>query len=362
MAKQFFKTLFLILLLTTQSQCQMKNDLPAFDVEISEPNQKYEVTPVFARIKTLEGVTAGFPYGSTSGNWGYSGKSWTSQHGTPIGFEVTYYSRYEDKYYYIDQDFDVAHMKEMVNRCYANNDQYNKTSYLKSYVAREHSKEDTDDIGFPYECFSRLVFGFAPKGMIVVWLCYSQVSIELGRFEAKELKDPVKIENAKKVYMEKYRIHPERYEEARKTMHLPNATSTLWDNYRLRYEWSYKVKNDNKKFKFLGLDLEYYNAEYEKHFVPRINNEPTSSRAVPKVIHLFWETGKNERYISRIFFDWDKTNEWFKTSGIEDNFFNINIKEDNSQLTIDLNGKPIEVDSIRIYPNSHLRFKDSYED
>ena len=30
--------------------------------------------------------------------------------------------------------------------------------------------------------------------------------------------------------------------------------------------------------------------------------------------------------------------------------------------SIDLNGKPIEVDSIRIYPNSHLRFRDSYQD
>ena len=360
MAKTIKKLVLLLLLTQVTSHCQMKKELPEFHVEISEPSEKYEVTPVFDKIKTLEGVPASLPYGSTSGEWASSGKSFTAQNGTPIGFEFTYYSRYEDKYYYINQDFDKEYMQEMTNRCYANDDQYNRNGYLKEFVEKKDAKGDTDDIGYPYECFSTLTFGFAPQGMIVVWLQYSQVSIELGRFQAKEITDKQKIKEAKNMYTEKYRIDSKRYEEARKEMHIPNANCQLWDNYRLRYHWSYKVTSANKNFRFLGLDLEYFNGEYEKHFMPRILNEPVQSRAVPEVIHFFWETANNERFISRIFFNWDKANKWLKESGVKDNVFNIKVNEDNSQVTIDLNGQKIEVDSIRIYRDSHLRFKDSY--
>ncbi|WP_228429926.1 DUF2931 family protein [Chryseobacterium binzhouense] len=32
-----------------------------------------------------------------------------------------------------------------------------------------------------YDSFSTLVFGFAPKGMVVVWLNFGNTRIELGR-------------------------------------------------------------------------------------------------------------------------------------------------------------------------------------
>ncbi|MBQ0152229.1 MAG: hypothetical protein KBS61_04980 [Chryseobacterium sp.] len=69
-----------------------------FQVEICSPATKYDVTPIFDKIKTLEGTHAGLPYGSTSGSWGDSRSFWTEQHGTPIGADITYYSRYQDVY------------------------------------------------------------------------------------------------------------------------------------------------------------------------------------------------------------------------------------------------------------------------
>ena len=79
----------------------MKKELPEFHVEISHPQNKYIITPIFDRIKTLEGGPARLPYGHTSGEWASSGASFTAQNGTPIGFEFTYFSDYENKYYYI---------------------------------------------------------------------------------------------------------------------------------------------------------------------------------------------------------------------------------------------------------------------
>lgn len=72
--------------------------LPEFQVEISHPYNKLDVTPIQDKIFTLEGNGAGLPYGSSSGEWGYSGKGWTEQHGTPIGADIIYFSRYEDTF------------------------------------------------------------------------------------------------------------------------------------------------------------------------------------------------------------------------------------------------------------------------
>ena len=359
MAKTIKKLVLLLLLTQLTSHCQMKKELPEFHVEISHPEEKYFVTPIFDKIKTLEGVPASLPYGSTSGEWASSGKSFTAQNGTPIGFEFTYFSDYENKYYYINQDFDKDYMQEMTNRCYAQDDQY-ATAFLQPYISKQVFDTNKDFYDGNYESFSTLTFGFAPQGMIVVWLQYSQVSIELGRFQAKEITDKQKIKEARNMMFEVFRMDMKTHKEMIEMAHLDNPSCQLWDNYRLRYNWSYKVTSANKNFRFMGLDLEYFNGEYEKHFMPRILNEPVQSRAVPEVIHFFWETASNERFISRIFFNWDKANKWLKESGIKDNVFNIIVNEDNSQVTIDLNGQKIEVDSIRIYRDSHLRFKDSY--
>lgn len=54
----------------------MKEKVPEFYTEISHPNNKYPVTPIRDHIKTLEGISAGLPYSSSSGSWGSSGASW----------------------------------------------------------------------------------------------------------------------------------------------------------------------------------------------------------------------------------------------------------------------------------------------
>ena len=50
------KILLLLLLTQLNTQCQMMEQTPEFDVEITHPNPKYLITPVFDYIKTLEGT------------------------------------------------------------------------------------------------------------------------------------------------------------------------------------------------------------------------------------------------------------------------------------------------------------------
>lgn len=360
MARYTYKLLVLLFFSQLTSHCQMKTKEPEFRTEICHPENKYDITPVFDYIKTLEKIPASLPYGSSSGSWGDSGKSWTEQHGTPIGFNITYYSGYEDKYYQIDEDFDVEYMKEMTSRCYPTSDDTSETP-VEEFIYKNKFDSDFQKFRKDYGEFSHLIFGFAPQGMVVVWLGYGPNRIELGRFQAVVITDENRIALCKKKYMDTYRIHPEAYEKARKKYYLPDASPLQWDNYRLRYNWNYKITSGNKGFKLLKYTGKFFNGETDDNFNPIVLNPEMKKRAVPEIITLYWETSSKERFQAKLFFDWDKTNEWFK-GGQEKNTFYIHINKENSLIEVKLNDVKIEPDSIRIYPNSTMRFRDSYEE
>lgn len=82
-------------------------------------------------------------------------------------------------------------------------------------------------------------------------------------------------------------------------------------------------------------------------------------RAIPKEISFFWETGKGEAFEGRAFFNWEKTNEAFKTAG-KDFKLEFKITPDNSAFEILVNGQPFKTDSLRLY-RSERKFKGSYE-
>jgi hypothetical protein len=354
--------LFVLLLITQLTiHCQMLEKTPEFRTEISHPDKKYRITPVYDHIKTLENTPASLPYGSSSGEWASSGKGWTEQHGTPIGFEITYYAHCENKYYYIDQNFDVEHMKEMTNRCYAGSDMDSETP-VKEYIYKKEWRkiQANNDVDTSYDEFGTLVFGFAPQGMVVVWMRYGGANcIELGRYQAKEITDKAKIEECKQKYISTYRLGGNRYEEQIEEMKIPDASSKLWDNYRIKYNWNYEVTSDNKEFRLLSFDSEYYNGEVESLFRPVVLKPEMKKRGIPEIINLYFETSKKERYIGRFFFDWDKMNELMKSGG-EKQTLKFHIDEDSNNIEVMLNNQKIEIDSIRIYPNSSMRFRDSF--
>ena len=359
MAKPTYKILALLLLFQLTIHCQMQQKTPEFHTQICHPDNKYDITPVFDYIKTLEKTPAGLPYGSSSGHWGDSGSMWTEQHGTPVGFEITYYSGYEDKYYFTDENFDLTYIKEMTSRCYPwfNENQ----TIVKEFIYKKEFDDNFQELRGNYSPFSDLIFGFAPQGMVVVWLGYGPNRIELGRYQAKVITDEKRIAVCKKKYLDTYRVDESIYDEQRKKYLLPDASPLQWDNYRIRYNWNYEVTSDNKGFRLLEFDSEFFNGEIDRNYEAILLNPKMKKRAIPEVFTVYWETSAKERYQSKLFFDWDKTNALLKKAG-EKNTFHIHINKINSKVEIKLNGEEIELDSIRIYPNSGMRYRNSYPD
>jgi len=259
--------------------------MPMYYVEICHPSNEYQVTPIRDSIITLEGRRASLPYGSTSGRWGDSGKMFTEQYGTPIGADIVYYATYEDKFYHLKAEFPVEKMKDLVSRAYAISYVRSHKEPLKPYIVTDE-RMVFSAYENPYSSMTHLVFGFAPKGMVVVWIGYDGgARIEIGRFQAEEVEDEEKYEEERFEYWNMSR------EKMRSKRYLPNASPEEWENYRNKYEWRPVFSSDNDTFFMLKSSTRYYNGEREYLLQPYILKAEYIKRAIPKEIQFFWRVG-----------------------------------------------------------------------
>ena len=318
-------------------------------VEICHPSNEYLVTPIRDSIITLEGRRVSLPYGSTSGRWGDSGAMFTEQYGTPIGADIVYYARYEDKFYHLKAEFPVEKMKDLVSRAYAISYVRSHKEPLKPYIVTDE-RMVFSAYENPYSSMTHLVFGFAPKGMVVVWIGYSGgARIEIGRFQAEEVEDEEKYEEERFEYWNMSR------EKMRNKRYLPNASPEEWENYRNKYEWRPVFSSDNDTFFMLKSSTRYYNGEREYLLQPYILKAEYIKRAIPKEIQFFWRVG-DAQYEGRVFFKWDKMDKILKEKGKTKNDIRFHINK-NNKMDVFLNDEPLEVESIRVYGDSNIKFQ-----
>ena len=329
--------------------CQKKKPMPMYYVEICHPSNEYQVTPIRDSIITLEDRRASLPYGSTSGRWGDSGAMFTEQYGTPIGADIVYYATYEDKFYHLKVEFPVEKMKDLVSRAYAISYVRSHKEPLKPYIVTDE-RMVFSAYENPYSSMTHLVFGFAPKGMVVVWIGYSGgARIEIGRFQAEEVEDEEKYEEERFEYWNMSR------EKMRSKLYLPNASPEEWENYRNKYEWRPVFSSDNDTFFMLKSSTRYYNGEREYLLQPYILKAEYIKRAIPNEIDLFWRVG-GAQYEGRVFFKWDKMDKILKEKGKTKNDIRFHINRDN-KIEVFLNDEPLEVESIRVYGDSNIKFQ-----
>jgi hypothetical protein len=336
--------------------------VPSYNVQISHTDNKHLITPVEDSLITLEGVAAHLPYGSSSGSWGNSGKGFTEQSGTPIGADIKYYAESEGVFYHLKANFPSDKVKEFSQRAYAVDESESSNEPMKKFI----NIHNEPDYRKKYNAFSKsyydmsdLIFGFAPKGMVIVWLGFGATQIELGQYQAEKITNESEIKRLKEKYQKTYRVDATLFEQLAKEYYLPDESPEKWIKYRTRYNWLPQISSENKNFKLFSINTEYYNGEREIMLRPWVQNPPIENRAVPKEIAFFWETGKGEAFEGRAFFNWEKINEEFKQA--KTNFkLELKIAPDNNSFEVLLGGRPIKIDSTRVY-KSNFTFKDSYK-
>ncbi len=343
--------------------CQdMKKDKisSAYNVQISHSDNKHLVSPIEDSIITLEGTRASLPYGGSSGTWGSSGKGFTLQGGTPIGADVIYYADSENAFYHLKAHFPKDKVLDFVQRAYAIDEPHSSEVKLTNRYINRRDEPDYDkkynDMTVAYKSFSDLIFGFAPKGYVVVWYGYGPTQIELGEFQAELVTDKAKIKEYELKYQKRYNLGPKLFDELAIEYYLPNESPEKWKQYRTRYNWSPKMVSPNKEFIAYRMDLDYYNGERESIFRPFISNVPMEARAIPKEIGFFWRTKNGQNYEGRAFFDWSKANEAFKKAGNQ-NVLEFRIAPDDDSFELFINNQPLKADSLRVY-RSNFEFHD----
>ncbi len=341
------KIIILCIVIFQISSCQMKKkDYPEFRVDINHPGNEYIVYPIVDNIKTEEGIHAGFPYGGSSGSWGYSRKYWTEQHGTPIGLDIEYLSEYEKKFYKLDVDFPKDTIDDYMQRAYCIFDSKEEILEEYKYLGRGMKSKWYQ----PYSSFSDLVLGFAPKGMVVVWLRFGLVQKELGRYQSVEITDTARIAELKRRYAANYPFSVSDFDEVLKDQYLPDASPEKWDNYRKRYYWRPMVHSGNPKFNLRENRLYYYNGEWEEMLQPWVSDPEYRERAVPRKVEMFWNSnsGIEIEYRAEIYFNWEKTQQAFEKAG-EKAEMKFDISKDYQKMEVFINNEPLKVDSLHIY-------------
>jgi len=238
-----------------------------------------------------------------------------------------------------------------MERAYAQSETSMYDAPLKEYKNLGRNKKFSTATN-PYSSFSDLVFGFAPKGMVVIWINFGKVRIELDRYQAQVIKSDKELE---KKFFSKLSVTRKEMRENR----FLDISSEEWDNYRTRYRYQPVITSNNKELRLFEMNFRYYNGEQETMLRPWIDNVALKNRAIPKELNFTWETGKDQQYRGYAYFNWEKANDVFKKTGNQARL-ECKIASDNGSFEVLVDNHPVPTDSIRVFKTND-KFNDSYK-
>ena len=349
--KTIMKILITLLLLTQLAACQNKT----VPTQTTTANQQATKT-METIFKWDEGVNApegypvevyrgGFENGFTSlSGMGGSDNTWGSpssgmssgEKGIPHRINCIWVAYAEDCMYEIDCEIDYNKMLLLFNEGFY------------SSVRKMGKKMDT---------YTHITAGFAPGGVVVIWLAGAGKQVEVGRYQGKKttvsqaeinsldsherlLFDPVD----RKRTMENPKITPPEVQEANKNKPIPFG---LWDTYREKYSWrpTFIIQREGKmsdQFRF-----EMINGEVETLIYEIFEENKFEKRAIPKrFVFGYWDKD-GQGYGGEIDFDEKEIFEAFATiykDGKEgDTEIELKANMINTYLAIKLKGNGKEV-------------------
>lgn len=338
--------MFFMQLLSCQNK-DMNDSMIEWAPAVSSPTvNNLLIMLVNSEITTFEGNIGSVGFGTSNQIWGV-GQSPYRMVGTPHKVEIIYYAFAEDRFYKVNIEFEEKKMREYMSRWYQSRE---SSRYKGLYV-----KNITDSDYNSYYNFDQLIFGFAPRGMVVVWGGYGYIRKEIGRYQAVEVKGDTSEYKTKVA-----NFFGSTFEEVKEKEINPNLSNDKWEKYRRRYNIKLKYISDNAKFRIFKSYYECYNGEAFAFFRPVILEQNTMDLALPNFIEMDWETDKNEKYKGRIFFREDGIFKHFECYKESENIeFKIKINEESTKMEVFINNQPLEIQNFRIYDNKE-KYKESY--
>jgi hypothetical protein len=325
-------------ILNNKQQKQMKTTFlweEGLDAPLGYPVEVYrgglELASGFVGLSG-EGTTTGFEGWGTDGN----GMSYGVKP-LPKRINCIWLSYAEDCMYEINCEVDYDKMVKLFNEGFIE----------KNVRGREMITYD------------KIMTGFAPGGVVVIWVSGAGKKVEIGRYQGKKttipaqeiasldshehlLFDPID----RKRTMENPKIIPPEVQAANKNKAIPYG---LWDTYREKYTWRpiFIISDEGKMNGDVSFTM--INGERETLVYELYTNNEYSKRAIPKSFGFGWWDKNGQGYGGYVKFDEKEITTAFEniykdnTNGSID--IEIRVNKLNSFFTVTLrgNGKEIAV-------------------
>ncbi|GIM50945.1 hypothetical protein CAPN003_23970 [Capnocytophaga stomatis] len=171
-------------------------------------------------------------------------------------------SYFEHKFYEIDTPIDYEKMVSLFN------EGYYEMSFVNDPNAKEPSLNKTN--------YKTIMVGFAPGGVVVIWVAGAGRQIEVGRYQGKEItftqKQIDELPSGPKKNMHNIEYHnnilyhwkmvPKEIVDKVKDKPVPYG---LWDTYRKKYNWQLSFEFLHQE-KIKDVFFDFYNGEREELF------------------------------------------------------------------------------------------------
>lgn len=293
----------IILLVTIQlASCQSKrkNMIEKFEWEEGKAAPlEYPIEVYRGGFSNKQGGFTSLYGGLTTGQgyWGYPDNGMTSgKHSLPDHIHVQWLSFAEDAIFEVDADIDQEKI----------------ASYFRKGFKRRGASGK-----IRHEEYTQVVAGFAPGGVVVIWVSGPGNQKEIGRYKGKKIEIPQSEIEAldypdKTLFEEDYRqkvlkdpsIIPLEVQERIKDKPIPYG---LWDTYRIQYHWKpiFQIQNNGTMGDY---GFSYLNGESDKKFSENnIQNENNKelfyqdvkdsiTHPIPREVSFNWVTKQGVRH------------------------------------------------------------------
>ncbi|GIJ97876.1 hypothetical protein CAPN001_24450 [Capnocytophaga stomatis] len=224
----------------------------------------YPIEVYTGGLQSKNGFTSLYS-GTTLGlkGWGTGGGGMSSGLKTiPNHLHVIWVSYFEHKFYEIDTPIDYEKMVSLFN------EGYYEMSFVNDPNAKEPSLNKTN--------YKTIMVGFAPGGVVVIWVAGAGRQIEVGRYQGKEItftqKQIDELPSGPKKNMHNIEYHnnilyhwkmvPKEIVDKVKDKPVPYG---LWDTYHKKYNWQLSFEFLHQE-KIKDVFFDFYNGEREELF------------------------------------------------------------------------------------------------
>ncbi|WP_235212265.1 DUF2931 family protein [Sphingobacterium sp. ML3W] len=284
------------------------------------------------------GGSVGLYLGTHNGPWGATGRSMSNGlKPLPKKIDVIWLSYAEDAFYEIDTAIDYDKILALF-----------KEGYLDSNTKKNRT-------------YTTIVVGFAPGGVVVVWLNGPGKQVEVGRYQGKKTVIPAeeiaKLDNHEKLlFSPEYRkeimlnekIVPKEVREANAGKPIPYG---LWDRLRQKHIWksTYSIADGGQATNAYFI---MQNGEEEQLIDETFEKNIFEERAIPRIMNFGWRAKNGQHYGGGVVFDDDEIvkayEKIFKNKPIQPVELVISVNEQNTGVAATLKCGEQEISMLKM--------------